>query len=267
VPQTIRLVVTVKAYPAASVKYGEVVCVAGIRTDTERPEWVRLYPVDFRDRPYDQQFGKWSEIELSVSASSDLRPESTRPDTDSIKVLRTLDTSNGWAHRRPLVEPLLVESMCEVRRRQQETGMSLAAFRPHEVRDVIVEPEPDDWTPSQLASLSKLSLFAQDKTTLEKIPWRWKYSYSCGGRCNGHAQTIIDWEAAQAWRSWRATYGPEGAAEQVRQKWLTQLASPSKDTVFFVGNQHQYPESFLALGVYWPPRLKSQDVQHLDFGR
>jgi hypothetical protein len=263
--ETIQLIVTVKAYPAASMKYGEAVCVAGIRSDSDRPEWVRLFPVEFRDLPIDQQFAKWSEIQLSVSRSSDSRPESLRPDSASIRVIRKLDTSNGWASRRPFVESLLVESMCEARRQQVETGASLAAFRPHEVRDVIVEADLE-WTPQQLASLGQLSLFAPDKTKLQKVPWRWKYSYWCGGKCNGHSQTIIDWEVFQAWRSWRWEHGSEGAAEMVRGKWLNELCSPKKDTVFFVGNQHQRPDGFLVLGVYWPPKSGGplQDVKNVD---
>jgi hypothetical protein len=182
-------------------------------------------------------------------------------------VVRQLDTRNGWAQRRPLVEPLIVESMCAARQQQQATGQSLAAFRPAVVQDVLVEPEPNDWTVQQLASLSQLSLFAQDKLTLEKIPWRWKYRYSCGGTCNGHEQTIIDWEVAQAWRAWRGQQGADRAAEAVRQKWLTELAGPMKDTVFFVGNQHLHPESFLVLGVYWPPKATpSENVDDLKLG-
>jgi hypothetical protein len=45
----IRLVVTVKSYPQPSSRYHESVCVAGIRRDTRDPQWVRLYPVQFRD--------------------------------------------------------------------------------------------------------------------------------------------------------------------------------------------------------------------------
>lgn len=262
-PDTIRLVVVVKAYPTASIKYGEAVCIAGIRTDTASPEWVRLYPVDFRDLPFDQQFKKWSEIEVSVAASSDGRPESKRPDTSTIRVLDQLGTENRWATRRPLVEPLIVESMCEARELQRQDGTSLAAFRPHAVTDVVMEAEADDWTPQQTASLSQLSLFAQDKGTLEKIPWRWKYRYHCGGGCRGHEQTIIDWEIAQAWRQWRDRYGPEDAAVRVRDKWLNELAGSDKDTVFFVGNQHLHPESFLILGVFWPPLPPSQKVEDL----
>lgn len=110
--------------------------------------------------------------------------------------------------------------------------------------------------------MNQLSLFAQDKQTLEEVPWRWKYHYNCGSGCNGHHQTIIDWEIAAAWRSWRHDYGSHDAAERVRQKWLNELAGAEKDCVFFVGNQHQHPESFLVLGVYWPPK-QSENFENL----
>lgn len=262
--ERIRLVVTVKAYPSASVKYGEAVCVAGIRTDTDLPEWVRLYPVEFRDLPLDRQFKKWSEIELDVTASSDHRPESRRPHTDTITLVSEIGSERGWANRRPLVEPLLVESMCQARRDQALNGRSLAAFRPYEVRDVLIEPEPDDWDAKQLNALSQLSFFAADKQTLERIPWAFRYHYFCDDpACGGHRQKIIDWEIAQAWRSWRWQYGSEGAADRVREKWLSQLCGPEKDTVFFAGNQHRHPDSFLVLGVYWPPRRRSEDVKNV----
>jgi hypothetical protein len=60
VAERISLLVTVKAYPAISEKYGEVVCVAGIRTDTPQLEWARLHPVAFRDLPFAQRFNKWT---------------------------------------------------------------------------------------------------------------------------------------------------------------------------------------------------------------
>ena len=56
VTNSIRLVVTVKSYPQPSSRYHESVCVAGIRTDTKTPEWVRLYPLQFRDLPEEKQF-------------------------------------------------------------------------------------------------------------------------------------------------------------------------------------------------------------------
>jgi hypothetical protein len=262
--ERIRAVVTVKAYPAASVKYGESVCVAGIRTDVETPEWVRLYPVDYRDLPIDKRFAKYEEISLDVSASSDSRPESLRPDTTTIEVVRKISTGRDrtWRERRRLVEPLVTESMCTILEDEKRSGSSLGAFRPARVEDVIASKE-GDWTDRQMDVLNQMTLFAQDKGALERIPWRFRYRYSCGGTCRGHEQSIIDWEIHQAYRSWRRDYGDAEAVERVRRKWLDELCGPSKDTIFFVGNQLRHREAFLVLGVFWPPR--SENGENLQF--
>ncbi len=55
----IELIVTVKAYPNISQRYGEVVCVAGIRTDVEPNRWVRLFPIQFRDLEFSKRFKKY----------------------------------------------------------------------------------------------------------------------------------------------------------------------------------------------------------------
>jgi hypothetical protein len=261
-PESIRVVVTVKAYPSASVKYGESVCVAGIRTDTERPQWVRLYPVEYRDLSIDRRFAKYEEIALQVSPSSDTRPESLRPDTTTIEVRRKITTGKDrkWSERRALVEPLLSESMCAVLAEEKASGRSLGAFRPARVDDVVATQE-GDWTDRQVDVLNQMTLFAQDKGALERIPWRFRYHYSCGGSCRGHEQSIIDWEIHQAYRSWRRDYGEKEAVERVRGKWLDELCGPGKDTIFFVGNQLRHREAFLVLGVFWPP--KSEDGENL----
>src|SRR5450756_70144 len=126
--QTIEMVVTVKAYPSVSTKYRETVCVAGVRTDTPGPTWVRLYPVVYRDLHYDLRFAKYQRINLEVSGANDPRPESLRPNLDSLKLGATLDTSKKWSERRRLVEPLMVGSMCEVLAQQAVDGSSLAVF-------------------------------------------------------------------------------------------------------------------------------------------
>jgi hypothetical protein len=260
--KTIRLVVTVKAYPTPSVKYYEAVCVAGIRTDTPRPEWVRLYPVNFRDLTEDQQFKKYDEIEVTGRThSSDTRPESFRPDTTTIRILGHRGRNKRWSERRALVEPILVESMCAVKQAQREAGTSLGAFRPHTVIDVIPKKEADDWSAEDRDKLSQMTLWGPNKKVLEKIPWRWRMRYSCGAGCT-HTQTIIDWEIGEAWRSWRHLYPPDEVPLRIRDQWLNDLCGESKDTVFFVGNQHQHPGSFLLLGIFWPPKAKSPDVDH-----
>jgi hypothetical protein len=80
VTERISLLRTVKAYPAIGQQYGEVVCLAGIRTDTPAPAWVRLYPVAFRELPFAQRFKKYQYVSLEASKhGSDQRPETYRP--------------------------------------------------------------------------------------------------------------------------------------------------------------------------------------------
>ena len=250
----ISLVVTVKAYPAISRKHGEAVCVAGIRTDTAGPRWVRLWPIEFRDLPFSQRFQKYQEITLSVEPSNDTRPESFRPVPDTLVLGKTLGTERGWALRKPLIEPLVVESMCEVIQRQQQERTSLAVFRPGAIDDFLIEQNAPEWDPKQQAVIAQPSLFLPDKRELRKIPYRFKYRYRCPkASCPGHEQSIIDWELAQAFLGW-SQYPEAERLNQIKAKWLGQLCGPDRDTHFFVGNQHQYPSSFVVLGVFYPPK-------------
>jgi hypothetical protein len=75
---------------------------------------------------------------------------------------------------------------------------------------------------------------------------------ACGPACNGHTQSIIDWEIAQAFRTWR--YDETERLEKIREHWLDKLCGTGRDTFFFAGNQHLHPGSFLVLGVFWPPK-------------
>lgn len=252
--ERISLLVNVKAYPAVSEKYGEVVCVAGIRTDTEQPRWARLFPVAFRDMPFKQRFKKYQHISLEASKhSGDPRPETYRPNMDTIQVGKVIETKNTWAERRRYVEPLIVESMCGVLR--QQDGTSLAAFRPGEVLDLLVDDDADAWAPDKAGIVMQPSLFMPTKQGLEKIPYRFRYQYRCSTPgCKGHAQSMIDWEPAESYRSWRERYEQPVLLEKIRQRFLEDMCGKTKDTIFFVGNIHQHPKSFLVLGVFWPPR-------------
>jgi hypothetical protein len=256
VAERIALLITVKAYPAVSTKYGEAVCVAGIRTDVKRPEWVRLFPVEYRELPWAHRFKKYQHITLEAwKHSTDRRPETYRPDMSTVECGDVIDTQkDGWDRRRAIVEPLEVESMCEVHRRQELDGTSLGLFRPADVRDLVVE-RADGWSPRQDLVASQPSLLFPTKTTLEQIPYRFSYRYSCGPVCrtrNGHTQSIIDWEIAQAFREW--PYDEPERLEKIREHWMTKLCSPKRDTFFFVGNTHIHQKSFMVLGVFWPPK-------------
>jgi hypothetical protein len=251
----IEMLVTVKSYPALSKKYGEVVCVAGVRTDTPTPEWVRLFPVAYRDMAFTNRFKKYQRISVDAERhSGDRRPETYRPALETITTHGDpLPSKRDWVQRRPFIDPLLVESMCETRRRQKLDGTSLAAFRPSEVLDLIIDDDVSERKMGQAAVAAQPTLFFQNKDELEQIPVRFRYRYKCSTKgCKGHTQSMIDWEIGASWRSWRERYDEPTLIENLRKRFLEEMCGPGKDTIFFVGSVHRYPTTFLVLGVFWP---------------
>jgi hypothetical protein len=87
--QRIRVLVTVMTYPIPSANYGELVCTAGV---TESGDFVRLYPIRYRDLPLAQQYKKYQWIEVDAERHrSDIRKEMearVRPFRNRSKVVR-----------------------------------------------------------------------------------------------------------------------------------------------------------------------------------
>lgn len=251
----------VKAYPNLSRKYGEVSCIAGL--DLDAGGWIRLYPVPFRELEDKRQFRKYEPIRASVQRrSGDRRPESWRVDADSIEVIAPmLGAERGWEARRSVVEPEIGESMCATRRARRENGTSLQMFRVREVSDLVIEEVERDPEKGRMAkawaaqgSLLDTGELKQQREALEQIPFRFQYRYRCSDSdCGGHLQSIVDWEIVELFRNVRSR--PEWK-ELIRKKWLDQMCGADKDTAFIVGNQHQHPDGFLVLGVWWPPKSK-----------
>lgn len=258
--EPIRLVVTVMAYPAISQRHGEAVCVAGIRTDQiMQASWVRLFPLKVRDLPRDLRVGKWDEVDLRVAKpASDRRPESFTPDHDSIEIVGSLSTAGAWSARRGLVDLLpRYATMTEVMADRQATGVSLAAVDPGEILDFLVIPKP----PAEVEELQKRAdaeaaqgdLFSlEDKKPLEPIPYDFYYLVRYQDETEPRRLKLIDWEVNQAWRKWRHAY-PD-VEDRIKDKWLNVVAGADRDPLFFVGNQHRFPDQFLLLSVFWPPR-------------
>lgn len=251
--QRLAILVTVKAYPAIGKKHGEAVCVAGV--DTQRPRWIRLFPVPFRDMPFDQRFKKFDVIELQASKASDPRPESFQPNVDSIAVVNHISPQRP-AERRRFIAPLMRPSMCAVRREQKANGTSLGVFRPAEPPELLIVEDRSPWEPDKQMIVDQPSMLMPGKKGLEKVPFRFLYRYRCAGEpaCRGHEQSIVDWEIAEAFRRWREQHGEQRALEMIQLKWTDQLWAPDRETVLFTGNQFKNPDGFLILGVFWPPK-------------
>ena len=251
------LLVVVKAYPTAT-EFGEAVCVAAIDTTTEVPEWVRLFPIEFRDLPWEQRFKKYQRIKLVASRGVDSRPESWVPDADTLEIGEYLSAADGWRRRRAALERLRVYTMCELQRAQASDGTSLGMVITDGVPDLTREERPADEIAAKQRELAQariaLGSSAHSKlSALEQFPYRVKYKWSCGATCGGHEQSIIDWELVQAWRSWRSKYNESELWDKIEEKWVRQMFASGRRTYLYCGNMARYQASFLVLGVFWPP--------------
>jgi hypothetical protein len=271
-PETMRVVVLVKAAPVLTQHLDETMCVAGVRIDTDAPEWIRLHPVPFRDLEDDSKFAKYQVVTVDVDRPrGDRRPESWSPRRASIVPGESFGTSAGWAQRRELIRQLPERDMCElIRLNQAGSGSgipSLAVVQPVDPPTVRISERDAEqlakWRKRAAGAASRMSLFedqAAPKPPFEVVPWRFQYRYRCAApACKGHEQTIVDWEVLAFWRRVRhlADWRERVASRFERDLW------DGRDSVLFVGNQEQHPVSFLVLGVFWPPAGPSQGVLEL----
>jgi len=250
-----RVLVTVKAYPNPSRKYGETVCVAGI--DLRTHKWIRLYPVPFRDLDNEKKFKKYSIIEVQVrKPSDDKRPESFKVNVDSIKILEVLGTKDKWEERKKIVLASIGKSMCEILAKSKTEDKSLGMFKPKNVDFVFKKGRLKDEVTRE-ACYAQLSFFNKQKEAPEIIPFDFRYRFFCDNEslCPGHNYSIIDWEIVQAYRDWRWKYKPESLLlEKIKQRWVTSMCSTKNDVYFYVGNLKRFRDKFMILGVFYPPK-------------
>jgi hypothetical protein len=253
-PVTKHVLITVKAYPNPSKKYGETVCCAGIDVDTL--QWIRLYPIPFRDLDSSQRFKKYTIISVRCwKAPDDHRVESYKIDIDSIEPLSHLDTKQKWESRKKFVLPAVSSSFCSILA-DTEKNKSIGAFKPCDISF--------SWQKATLESEAKrevcyaqLSFFDMNKKAIEQIPFDFYYQFKCHGYpdCPGHKLSIIDWEIGQAYRDWRYKYKPEEQLlEMLKQTWLDRLCSEKNDVYFYVGNMKRFHDHFMVLGVFYPQK-------------
>ena len=257
----------VKAAPVITDSLDESMCVAGIEREpwsAQPGSWVRIFPVPFRDLADSEKFRKYERVRVKVRRdNTDRRAESWRPALGGeLQILADpLSTADSWSERRALIESVAELTMCELIR-QNGAGHgdgipSLAAVRPAAPPELkIVERDREQlrrWQSRADAVAATPSLFddpAAPRRPLEVIPWRFQYAYRClESDCRGHTQTIVDWELIAFYQ--RVKNSPDWRAAMTR-RWRDDLWT-DKDSLVFVGNQHQHPQGFLILGVFWPP--------------
>ena len=254
-----RILITVRTYPVPARKGIEVSCTGGI---TDSGEWIRLFPVPYRFLEEDRRFRKYQWINVSVAKSkNDTRPESFTPNLDTLTIGERLSTADNWRARREIVRPLMRPSLCAIQHeRDAKRSPTLGIFKPGQITRLVIEDaEQASWTPGQLNTLRQIPMFqSAPAQELEKIPFDFKYQFCCSASsCSGHTLTCFDWEMGQAYRRWRRQYG-DNWERPFRSRFESEMINKN-DTHLFVGNLHQFPTSWIIVGLFYPPKLGMAD--------
>jgi hypothetical protein len=264
-----RVLILCKTYPSPSSKYAETSCVAGM---TEEGQLIRLYPVPFRLVSDDKQFKKWQWITARFEkARDDHRPESHRIFVDTIDCdSEPLPAGkNGWPHRAELIAKLPIYSdFAEIEKSRLNGGATLALLRPSRIVSLeIKKASTPDWTEEekskllgwqQQAGLFDLKEEKNQITTLEKLPYSFRYHYECevNGKTFAYNHKLVDWEIGALYRKVRREHG-ENWEVPFRNKLEVEL--PSKDLMFLFGTIHRFPNQWLLISVIYPPKPQSED--------
>lgn len=263
-----KVLITVKTYPAISSKYDELVCTAGFLEDGT---WIRIYPIQFRKKSYDQQYKKYDWIELDlVKNESDFRPESFRPYShdSEIKIVGHLDTEHNWEERKKFVLGKIYYNLTELitEAHNKEICTSLAVFKPTKIIDFVIEEVERDWDKNKLAKLEaerlQFNLFKQPEDPFEvvkKLPYKFSYVFE-DNQGKKSKLMIEDWEIGQLyWNCLERHGGDENKAiEDVRKKYFDDFAQ-TKDLCLFLGTSqlHHYVSHnpFMIIGTFHPKKV------------
>lgn len=249
------ILILVKTYPTPSKQNKEVVCTAGVTGDGK---WIRIYPVPFRELEDAQRYPIFSWINAEVIKSkSDHRPESFKIASDSLRVVRVLDSVKDIEERARYVESLEVESFEEVGRIYEQNGRSLGVFSPKEVTSINATEIEREWTEADIRKLRQESLLdtadGKRRPELEKIPYDFRITWLCNDKnCPGHTRKMTEWEMMQSFRAYVRRYGTEERAiKELTDLYMNRFNSKQYKSYLFVGTMAAYPRTFIAIGHYW----------------
>lgn len=257
--ETKKALIVVRTYPTPAMKGVEVSCTAAI---SDKGEWLRLHPIRYRYLSTEQQFHKYQWIELNVTKTNDGRRESYTPKNESIRIVsKPLDTSNAWQARKDAVFPLRAHCLCCLVKERNEKGYpTLGFFRPKIVEGLTIKAGSPNWTPAQLATLRQEHMWEKKPATeLEKIPFNFRYRFRCDHEtCNGHKMFCSDWEMGESFRKWKVQYGHQWESK-FRQRYEMEMIE-KYDTHFYVGTVAKYPNTWIIVGLFYPPRLSQSGL-------
>lgn len=268
-----KILITVKTYPTLSTKYDETVCTAGFLEDGS---WIRIYPIPFRKKKYEEQYKKYDWIEIDVTRNNkDLRKESYRPATIDTPIQRVdhLGTEQNWRLRKQIVlKKRFYINMDELITEARSDGKtSLAVFKPTQVKDFVwKEEEEREWDKTKLVEIQHLretdifrQLEKEDKIfeVVKKLPYKFYYKFT---DCTGKESKLMieDWEIGTLfWNCLKKHEGNETKAlADVRKKYFDDFAK-TKDLYLFLGTTKKFHEigknPFIIIGTF-TPKIETQ---------
>jgi len=260
--EEIEVLITVKTSPEPSEKYFDTVCVAAIRIDGGRREWVRLYPIQFRHLAKDERFRKYELLRLYVRPpTSDDRHESHSPDQSRIVRLEHLA---NWTEKASILDEVPRTTTCELQTaaRINPSAPSLGMVDVRDVGTLTFSDHPG-WTTEQRHKLEAVyflpetDLFGQRTHPPPRLqPPRFivRYSYRCdSARCKGHHAQLLDWELTALQARFHSDADIKSA---VTRNFYDIPTGSDRLLSFYVGNFFavQKRAVFSILGIYYPKR-------------
>ncbi|MEZ5357528.1 MAG: hypothetical protein R3F48_01775 [Candidatus Zixiibacteriota bacterium] len=250
-----KVLIYAKTYPLPSSKYNELVCTGGI---LENGDFIRLYPIDYRYRPYWQWYKKYQWVEIEIEKQvGDPRPESFRP-VQGTPIVPVGEHLKDWESRKKIVLSKSIDIMCNLRTAQKANVWikSLGIIKPKQILDVKVEPDSEKWKQKWEMLFLQQELFGPKRKPLEKIPFKFKYHFLCEHPdCRGHKMMIEDWEVGQLYLNLKLSGDDQDTrVKKVREKLLDISNMKKRDVHFFVGTVSSHPTSWVIVGVFYPPK-------------
>ena len=262
-----KILITVKTYPTISQKYDETVCTAGLTADGE---WIRLYPVPFRQLEDGRQYQKYQWVKVRIAKNtSDFRPESHTPNLGSLELQEVVGTQNSWRSRKDIVDraDLYEDLDLLISDARSDKCTSLAVFKPNEILDFKIEPDTEKWAAEKLQAIEARkrqgNLFGNDINELSqvvnKLPFRFSYRFR---DIKGKESTLMiaDWEIGALYFNCLKDGNKKRACEKVREKYLG--FKQTKSLRFFLGTVKAFhkvgPNPFIIIGVFYPPQTPQQ---------
>jgi hypothetical protein len=196
-----------------------------------------------------------------VKSAKDRRPESHQVDVDSLKKVRHIGTDKSeWAERRRLIfadTAWHFDSVGALKAASEAGDHSMGVVTPGEILDVrLVDRPPGDgakFDRKWKQVTDQLDMFRTEYRELGYVPikihlcWRCLDATGCSCADAPHDISVIDWGLMELGRR-------EGDWEKSAQR-LRDLADLKRnDLRLFMGNIHRWPQIFVVIGLWYPPR-------------